>query len=129
MNDLINVTVVEQALSDMAGKEVIARVSEGHYGQASIGSKFFDGGNKVRVKTTTLADILVEVDQIALMKMDLEGVEELALSGAGETLNRVRTVIFEDWGRTRLSDIFKSKGFVVSYLDGRNKLAMRVALE
>lgn len=126
MNHLQNVIVIEKALADTAGKQVIARVPEGLHGQASIASGIVEGGVEVRVETTTLADILVGIDYVALMKMDLEGAEELALTGAGDALKRVRAVIFEDWGETHLSDVFRAKGFTVERLDGCNSLAMNV---
>jgi FkbM family methyltransferase len=122
-NQLSNVSVIEQALSDVAGNVVVARVPGGQHGQASIANGVAMGGTEVEVVTTTLYDILVNVEHVALMKMDLEGVEHLAIEGAGDVLNRIREVIFEDWGDASLSDLFRSKGFAVERLDGNNCLA------
>ena len=126
INYLGNVTIVERALSDTAGKEVIACLPTGQYGQASIASGIIEGDAEVRVVTTTLSDVLADIEHVTLMKMDLEGAEELALRGAGDALDRVRAVIFEDWGESRLSEIFRNKGFSVERLDGNNCLALNI---
>ena len=126
MNQLKNVDVVEQALSDKAAKVVVARAPKGRHGQASIAYEVMQGAREVSVTTTTLATVLVGVERIALMKMDLEGAEELALNGAGNALNRMQSVIFEDLGDARLGRIFNSRGFSVQRLDGNNCLAINL---
>lgn len=123
-NRLPNVSLVERALSDVEDQEVIARVPRGQHGQASIATLIGEGGTEVRVKTITLAQILTDLDEVALMKMDLEGAEERALVGAGDSLKKVRALIFEDRGIDHLSSILKSKGFSVERLDGNNSLAV-----
>lgn len=122
-NHLSNVSVIDQALSNVAGQVVVARVPGGQHGQASIANGVAVGGTEVQVFTTTLSDILENVERVALMKMDLEGAEQLALEGAGDVLNRVQIVIFEDWGDASLSELFLSKGFAVARLDGNNCIA------
>lgn len=127
MNRLGNVVVIDQALTDVAGKRVIARVPKGKYGQASIAAGNVLEGVEEHVETITLAEILAGIETVALLKMDLEGAEELALIGAGGALNKIGGVIFEDWGNTRLSEIFIAKGFKVERLDGNNCLATNLA--
>lgn len=126
MNQLENVDVIVHALSDSAGKVVVARVPQGRHGQASIAYGVTQGASEVSVTTTTLAVILAGVERIALMKMDLEGAEELALNGAGNAIKRVQSVIFEDLGDARLGEIFSSRGFSVQRLDGNNCLAINL---
>ena len=126
LNRLGNVEVIERALADAGGKEVIARVPAGQHGQASIAIGTARGEREARVTTVTLAEILAGVGHVALMKMDLEGAEELALMGAGDALNRVGAVIFEDWGETHLSEVFGARGFVVERLDGNNCIGVNV---
>jgi FkbM family methyltransferase len=127
MNHLGNATVIEYALADTKGKHVVACVPPGQYGQASIASGAVEDRVKVDVETITLDAILADTHEVHLMKMDLEGAEELALSGAKNTLNRLQAVIFEDWGNARLSDIFRANGFSVDRLDGNNSLAVRLS--
>ena len=84
MNDLANVEVIEFALSDRSGETITATVPEGNVGQASI---MAEGdtlkARRVGVQTCTLDDILGSINErIALMKMDLEGAETVALKGA-----------------------------------------------
>jgi FkbM family methyltransferase len=122
-NHLSNVSVIEQALSNVAGQVVVASVPGGQHGQASIAKSVAVGGTEVKVVTTTLSDILGNVERVALMKMDLEGAEQLAIEGEGDVLTRIQTVIFEDWGGSSLSKLFRSKGFAVARLDGNNCIA------
>ncbi len=123
MNGLMNVKVIEGALSDKAGQGVTARIPVGKHGQASITSSVVGDGIEVSVLTTTLADVLAEVGEVALMKMDLEGAEVLALRGAGDSLGRVRAIVFEDWGGDALAGVLRANGFDVRRLDGNNSLA------
>jgi FkbM family methyltransferase len=124
MNHLENVSVFENALAGSPGEQVVAKVPAGQYGQATITTSATIGaGQMVKVETSTLDVILAETDKVALMKMDLEGAEEAALSGAENTLQRIRAVIFEDHGASRLSEVFCGVGLRVQRLDGNNCLA------
>lgn len=126
MNLLKNVEVIAQALSSTAGQVVVARVPPGRHGQASIANGLVRGASEVSVTTTTLEIIFEGIKRIALIKMDLEGAEALALEGAGDALERVQAVIFEDLGDARLGEIFKLKKFSVQRLDGNNCLAINL---
>jgi len=123
MNDLQNVVVVEKALADTTGTSIIARVPEGKFGQASITSGVGNDVMETHVRTVTLAEILDEIGEVTLTKMDLEGAEDIALVGAGDSLQRVRAVIFEDRGDAHVSAMFRARGFSVERLDGANCLA------
>ncbi|HUS52536.1 MAG TPA: FkbM family methyltransferase [Thermohalobaculum sp.] len=80
INGLGWVEVVEQALSDQSGVELIARVPRLLAGQASIVRDTFRTDDLIehRVRTTTLDDLAAGLDQIALMKIDVEGAEAKA---------------------------------------------------
>lgn len=130
LNDINNVTVIERALSAELDQEVTAHVSEGHYGQASIATNLpLLSGKKELVKTTTLARELSNIEHVALMKMDIEGVECEALQGAGDALAKITSILFEQLepedveGPTAM--YLKFLGFSVSSIDGRNKIAVR----
>lgn len=128
LNELTNVTVVANALSDTEGQIVRASVTEGEFGQASISQEVGQKAGKkiVEVSTTTLERVLDGIDSVKLMKMDLEGVEIQAISGAGPAINRIRSIIFEDWtGSTQARDFWKSMGFSVSALNRANAIATR----
>jgi FkbM family methyltransferase len=124
LNHLSNVTVIEHALADAADRTLDAHVIEGKFGQASISPD--KSGRLVSVRTTTLNDALRDIPRVAVMKMDIEGAEEQALRGAEQVLDRVENIIFESWGQqTAVDDFLAARGFSVSALDGRNRLASR----
>ncbi|MFN3592070.1 MAG: FkbM family methyltransferase [Thermaurantiacus sp.] len=124
-NRLANVRVVEAALSDTEGDEVLAHVSSGRYGQASLVAHAADA-KSVRVTTTTLAQLLADVPRVALMKMDLEGAELSALVGGRPALPRIEAIIFEAHTRAGEVAMFLAEaGFAVRELDRRNALATR----
>jgi len=127
INGATNVIVVEKALSDVAGQSVTATVAEGKYGRASISTAFAaEGKREVTVLTTTLSDILAGVKHVRLMKMDIEGVEEMALRGAGEALEHIDDIVFEvSGGESKVGSIWGDMGFTLSSLDGRNCIASR----
>ena len=128
MNALTNVDVIEFALSDRSGETISATVPEGRFGQASIAASHrSDEVRRVAVKTKTLDEILADVpERIALMKMDLEGAEAMALRGASASAPRIDGVIFEQLDDDDLvSGILESSGFKVARLDHANHLASR----
>lgn len=130
LNQLQNVTLVERALSSQAGQVVVATVQPGKYGQATIarGSGRFGLGSEVRVSTTTLDDVTVVMPRVRLMKMDVEGAEHDALSGAGNLLSRLDALVYESWGCQRdegnpVDRLLEASGFKLSQLDGNNWVA------
>lgn len=76
------------------------------------------------VKNTTIDEILEGVRSVALMKMDIEGYERVALRGADEALrNKIGAIIIEDKS-TETESILGSHGYVeVSYMPKRRILA------
>lgn len=125
LNQLSKVSVVERALSDRSGEQVLASIPEGRFGQASIVRA--TGGTTVSVETTTLDEVLSAVEgSIALLKVDLEGAEAKAFAGAHQTLARSRAVIFEELGDvSAMIDLLSASGFTVRCLDARNLIAER----
>lgn len=135
LNQVNNVTVIEQALSDKAGQTISAHVIEGHYGQASIAlgihTATCEKGNvrEALVKTATLSEVLNGIVYVAMMKMDLEGVEYEALQGAGKALSKIDVIVFEQWEAVEkeksTSMYLHEAGFIISAIDGRNKIAVK----
>lgn len=127
-NGLDAVQVVEAALSDKAGDQVVARIPAGFSGQASIvAARARNRGlEEVRVTTTTLDEVTFDLPDLDVLKLDLEGAENLALDGGRATLERTRCVIFEDWGHGQgISERLSALGFRVERLDRFNFLAVR----
>lgn len=126
MNGLGNVTIVEKAVSDTGGGIVTAFVADGRFGQASISTDLATHGKRrVEVPTATLDEILTAYPSIRLMKMDLEGVEDVALAGGREALMRISAVIFEDWSGGEVERLWPSSTYSVRKLDPRNSIAER----
>ena len=132
INALSNVTVVEQALSDRAGDEVVAHLPLDHVGQATLLPETIHSAGQtreIRVTTTTLDDLTAAIDRIDLIKIDLEGAESLALAGARQSLTRTRRVIFEarpgDQGVCGTVEALRTAGFAIRPIDRYNQLAER----
>jgi FkbM family methyltransferase len=132
LNQLSNVGVVRNALSDSAGQTVVATVQEGKYGQATIAadSARLPAESRVSVQTTTLDAIAAELKHVRLMKIDLEGAELAAFRGATLVLGRLSSVVYESWGWKRtdvdpVDDLLRKSGFRLRQLDGNNWLATR----
>lgn len=127
-----NVRVIEAALSDESGREVVAREPAGRFGQASIVRRDFGPGahREIRVRTMTLDDATADLPRIDLMKVDIEGAEALAFAGGQAALARTRCVIFEDWGGRgdgKAAALVKAAGFRLARLDGANMIGVREA--
>lgn len=131
LNGLDNVRVVEAALSDGSGGEVTASVPARLFGRASIvgGADPGEEWSEVKVRTVTLDEIADGLGAIDVIKMDIEGAEEMALSGARATLDRTGCLIFEDWGRSSDNPgalaIVAEAGLVTSRLDGNDVIGVR----
>lgn len=127
LNKLENVSLTHVALSDTVGDSITVDVpGGGKHGQASIVRSGPSGSSSaVTVSTSTLDAILAPHTSIRLIKMDLEGAEELALKGGQESLQRTQAIIFEDKGDDALIPAVEALGFVVRRLDGNNSIGER----
>jgi FkbM family methyltransferase len=128
-NGCANVEIIEQALSDRAGDKVTARVPVGKYGQASIAQHEAHEQQieEREVQTTTLDQVCREIDQIRLMKLDVEGAELRALAGGHLTLKKTQWVIFEaHTASNALAELFESAGFSVTQSLGKDRLAKHI---
>ena len=130
INALPSARIIENALSDKDGETLVATSSASKFGQASIAQAFSDDATRTirhEVKTVTLDTALADVGDIALIKMDLEGAEFGALSGATKVLQRTRAIIFENNAEDRrIPDLLAAAGFEVEHLDGSDYLARRI---
>jgi FkbM family methyltransferase len=123
-NQCENVSVVEAALSNLSGRTVRATVPPGKFGQASI--VVDQPGTTIDVRTITLAEVIGDVSNVKLLKLDLEGAELDALKGLGDALEKIEAIIFEDRGLgAEASQWLEAHGFSVRHIDSVNALAMR----
>lgn len=128
LNAAEQVQVIEKALAEHPGQVLAARVREGQFGQASIATAKLNDA-KLRstpIETATLGQLLQGIPHVALMKMDIEGAELLALRCAGPLIQCVDSIVFENRGTTcAVSDYLFSVGYNLQPLDGANWVASR----
>jgi FkbM family methyltransferase len=100
-----NITWVNRALFDIAGQEIEFNYYPNENGLSSIKKR--EGTSvcvPVNVLTTTLDDEIE--DDVALIKLDIEGAEYHALKGANRILRESRPVIIFENGRQASADLF-----------------------
>ena len=131
INRLDNVTVIRRALDSVSGQIVEASVVKGKYGQASIVKPSANSSvTVIQVETITLDDVACGLNNVRLMKMDLEGAEYASLRGSAKLLGRLDYLIFESRGVLRTEDASEAKllasaNFNLAVLDGNNYLASK----
>lgn len=82
-NDADNVAVVNAAVSESEGMAML-KVPETLHGGASITDNHIEASHHYSVKTITLDDLQGPAGDRVLVKMDIEGAEEMAFKGATE---------------------------------------------
>ena len=107
LNNLKNTTLINKALSDKKGKLKLY-LAKGNWGHLSLVEKV--GEKYEEVEVDTLDNILKElkISKVDLIKIDVEGAENLVLKGALETLKKSHPkIIFEAWDKNHLDKIKK----------------------
>lgn len=123
LNKCNNIIVVEAAISSRNDMLIDAHMPSQKFGSASIvRHKFMQG---IQVKTVTLSNILKNYQEVACIKLDLEGAELEALIGMGNDLQKFRYIIFENNQESDLASFLTRSGYSIKYLDPRNALAIR----
>ncbi|MGC4100320.1 FkbM family methyltransferase [Ferruginibacter sp.] len=124
LNNIKNVVTINKALGNKDGYVNFSDVSSDDQNKITTNSEGME------VPATTLDNLLVEynINEIALLKIDVEGFEKFVLEGAGKSLDKTNTVYFEVWQKSfeyynySFTDIFtilKEKGFgIFKFNDG-----------
>ncbi len=83
-NKLTNVTAIHTAIAETTGMELTLNVTEGFLGGSFISTIPQNDGRKEIVQTVTIDDWLKDnkIVNVDIMKMDIEGAEIFALTGA-----------------------------------------------
>ena len=105
LNNLKNTTLINKALSDKKGKLKLY-LAKGNLGHHSLVEKV--GEKYEEVEVDTLDNILKElkISKVDLIKIDVEGAENLVLKGALKTLeNSHPKIVFEAWDKNHLDKI------------------------
>lgn len=96
-NSLTNIMLVNCALSDNKEIKKLYRYSDKNLGRHSLLN--INGGKFVEVEAVVLDDFLkergIDIAKVKLLKIDVEGYEYFALSGAAQTLVYVQYLIGE----------------------------------
>lgn len=130
LNRLENVRAYRAALSDRDGKAILYHNVQGPNG-FSLGCPRTPGLKlkQEEVPTYTLGRMAQEegVRRIDLIKLDVEGAEELALLGAGQLIVRLRPTIIFEFNRIGVQQmgldplgswkLLKGLGYTLSYLE------------
>ncbi len=89
LNRLDNVTPLQLAVCDSPGT---ARIDDGVAGDAGwVASRV--GIGVIEVPATTIDALTAELDHVDLLKMNIEGAEQLAIEGMRGSLEKVRHVV------------------------------------
>jgi FkbM family methyltransferase len=86
--------------ASIIAKQVAISDCNGMIGMSDIASddqNFISENGEIVVELTTLDDILANINEINLLKIDIEGFEYKALRGATEVLKRTKMLIIEVW--------------------------------
>jgi FkbM family methyltransferase len=115
LNGLVNVTVVEAAVSEKAGTARFLPRPSNAMGRLS------DQG-ELTVPSVSIDETFQTTGAPDLIKLDVEGAEVAVLEGARRTLSRYRpTILLATHGREqerRCAEILTGLGYEFSYLDG-----------
>lgn len=102
LNGACNVTVINIAVGDEDGEAILTLPSDGNMGMFTLGA--VKGTESYKVPVRTIDAILAEqnVTAVDFIKMDIEGSEFRALSGAKHTLGRYHPPILIELNETAL---------------------------
>jgi FkbM family methyltransferase len=98
LNNLGNVTAFNAAVSDELSNVGLSSLS--HSDDANLGglalydSPFVSGNGDYSVKVVSIDSL--DIDQVDLIKIDVEGMEDSVLNGAVETIKKHRPIIFAE---------------------------------
>ena len=97
-NDFVQVTVLDQALTDHDGDDLTLTYPFDNLGSSTLrfNSRFIDPGTEM-VRSSRLDTALSSIgfDFVDLMKIDVEGAETLVLRGSGDWLRKVGHILIE----------------------------------
>jgi FkbM family methyltransferase len=116
LNNCSNVVIVPKAVSDKRGL-VELRIPRRGWKLAPMNSSIiwdYEDAIRLQVEADTLDNILGElnIEEVDLLKVDVEGAEGLVVRGAGETLKRTRALLVEIWPENMwILDHLRSLGF------------------
>jgi FkbM family methyltransferase len=132
LNGLCNVEIVEAALAECAGQAELMIAERRHAGLNTLGAFIYDvnAAGTDTVTTVTLDELVAERDlkRLDIVKLDLEGAELRALSGAQRVLTEMKPLLLielsdaalrhQNGSQSGLLRLLEEKGYVVFTTDG-----------
>lgn len=119
-NSMLNVEVLSAAVSDSAGVSAFHIAERGRTANALEGVDRSPGQNKSRerqlVPTVTLDQLLEISGPPDVLKIDVEGAEDLALRGAHQVLKNERPIVYCEVGQTKresVTQLFREADYVL----------------
>jgi FkbM family methyltransferase len=114
------VTVTQQAVSDRPGDAVKLVIPPGFAMNASFVRPVTEVDQVVEVQTTTVDDLTRDWETVDLIKIDVEGAEELVWRGMQKTVQRDRLIVLLEFNCDRYAD---PRGFLSQIVAAGLKLA------
>jgi FkbM family methyltransferase len=114
LNGCDNVVLYNKAVSASKGILKFHTGPEDHFGISSL--REIDGGRTHQVEAISLNDILSEIEQIRLVKIDVEGAEHEVLRGMTELIERDRPYIILELTDKFLREMGSSAAQVLEFL-------------
>lgn len=114
LNSFGNITLFNIALSDKPGEVGFLNLSSDDQNCVA------ESGTGIRVEALPLDDVQLPAQEIALLKIDVEGYEKFVLTGAAKTLPSVQAIYFEaseatyrgfGYGFSDIHSLLSSQGF------------------
>jgi hypothetical protein len=132
LSGLQDVQVLERAISDHGGDTITAYVRFAGFGLARIVSSTDCKMRRVAELPLTLDEVGAGINEIALIKMSLEGAERHGFPGAHRKSKRTKEIVFENWSGedcARRFELKKPYGWSVNQSTGSNFLAVKSVIE
>ncbi len=119
--EITNIQTFQVALSNTSGTQVLKVAADDHSGQNTLGDFAYEGIACLSSETVTvrrLDEVLEElaVQSVDVIKIDVEGAEQLVFEGARKTLERDRPLILFELVDRALQKQSSSTNELLSYL-------------
>lgn len=128
LNKLSNITVIQAAVTDQDGELIIYEGPSDHRGISSL-RPIHNASQTLHIRGTRLDNHFLNLPSLRLIKIDVEGAEQLALLGMVEIIMRHHPYIILEFTDSYLSNFGTSASSLESWLLERNYSLYRITNE
>lgn len=128
LNKLSNITVIQAAVTDQDGELTIYEGPSDHRGISSL-RPLHNARNTLLIRGMRLDNHFLSLPSLRLIKIDVEGAEQLALSGMAEIIARHHPYIILEFTDSYLSNFGGSASSLESWLLERDYSLYRITNE